>query len=312
MKPAQPTAQVKPRSTQDLLKALEDQKAQGQERTGNIQMLLGPEMTEEEKTIRSAELLAKEYHDKGQPIPEDVKQVLQQAMAKQQAAEQGQGQAPQPVVQQQPIVQQTQQVVPQQQQQQQQEVAFEAKSAQSVQMSVSQYVANNHPYGIGIILGVGRGNLALQLLQTWQTSPGLYLCDPYIHIWRGYDSPDNLSDKDHQMVFENLRNQLQPYQNRYSIVRDFSNAFAITYKQTPGSPPTSLVWVDTMPTYVSITRDLTDWYTTLAPNGVIAGPSYETNEVRKAVHDFARSVGKQVQLFGADMDPTGVWFIMKQ
>lgn len=186
---------------------------------------------------------------------------------------------------------------------------MEPKSAQQQPISIKQWAAQTHPYGLGIILGVGRGTFAIDLLQTWSTSPGLYLCDPYIHIWKGYDEPENLSDKDHQLLFEDLRNRLQPYQNRYSIVRDFSNSFAITYKQTPGSPPTSLVYVDTIPQYDTIKRDLEDWWPTIGMGGVLSGPNYDRDAVRKAVHDFAREQGnKPVQLF---TEP-GTWFILKQ
>merc|ERR1712216_792502 len=153
-------------------------------------------------------------------------------------------------------------------------------------------------YGLGIILGVGpRGSFALELLNEWRSSPGLYLCDPFIHIWKGYDEPENLSDKDHQLLFEDLRNRLAMFEGKYSLVRDFSSSFAVTYKGTPGSPPTSLVYVDTNPSYQNIYRDLEDWFPTLGPNGVIGGPNYQRDSVRQAVQDFAAKGGLQVQLF---------------
>ena len=62
------------------------------------------------------------------------------------------------------------------------------------------------PRGLGLLLGVGKGFFALHLLQYWKESGGLYLIDPYIHVWKGYQDPENLSDKEHQLTFENLRN----------------------------------------------------------------------------------------------------------
>ncbi len=37
----------------------------------------------------------------------------------------------------------------------------------------------------------------------------LYLCDPFIHLFRGYDDPQyNVDDRTHQLNFENMRNKL--------------------------------------------------------------------------------------------------------
>ena len=55
-----------------------------------------------------------------------------------------------------------------------------------------------------VILGVGRGDFALRLLRDWSSAHGLYLVDPFIHQWRGYNDPANLQDNEHQMVFEEL------------------------------------------------------------------------------------------------------------
>jgi len=158
------------------------------------------------------------------------------------------------------------------------------------------------------VLGVGKNPFSVELLQQWTTSPGLYLVDPFIHIWKGYDEPDwNLSDKDHQMVFEDLRTKLQPYQNKYSLVRDFSTSFAVTYKQTPGSPPTSLVFLDANPSYDSVKRDIEDWWPTLTSGGILAGSLYDRPSVRKAVHEHARLHNLKVGLF---LEPN-TWFVLK-
>merc|ERR550537_1306843 len=59
---------------------------------------------------------------------------------------------------------------------------------------IGQLMMQVAPNGLGIVLGVGRGDFALRLLRDWRTSPGLYLCDPYIHIWKGYDDPNHSYD----------------------------------------------------------------------------------------------------------------------
>ncbi|KAF4703143.1 hypothetical protein FOZ63_026105 [Perkinsus olseni] len=62
-------------------------------------------------------------------------------------------------------------------------------------------------------------------------SRGVYLVDPYIHVWKGYDDPDNnLNDRDHQLRFEQLRNDLHYSPSipdwKYAFMRDFSFSLA--------------------------------------------------------------------------------------
>merc|ERR1719272_1655461 len=125
------------------------------------------------------------------------------------------------------------------------------------------------PRGIGVLLGVGRGDFALQVLREWTSAQGIYLCDPYIHIWQGYRDPDNLSDKEFQYMFEDLRNRLAPYDGRYVVIRDFSFSFADTYRQDPQSPRPSFVYVDANHAEEAVSRDLTAWWPVLSNGGVI-------------------------------------------
>lgn len=174
------------------------------------------------------------------------------------------------------------------------------------------------PRGVGVVLGVGKGEMALRLLRDWQTSPGLYLCDPFIHIWKGYDDPENLSDKEHQFVYEQLRNTLadQGFDGRHVLVRDFSYSFAATYKQDSGmgqQPPPSLVWFDANHAYEAVTKDLEEWWPLIPAGGVLAGSTFLNDPgrkigVRQAVEDFMRSRGAQVL---ATQDPVQAWLVVK-
>ncbi len=84
------------------------------------------------------------------------------------------------------------------------------------QMSLKRFIIQTHPRGIGVILGVGRNPLCLELLAEWNTSPGLYIVDPFVHIWKGYDdAASNVDDIEHQRIFEDLRNKIHHFQPRY-------------------------------------------------------------------------------------------------
>lgn len=173
------------------------------------------------------------------------------------------------------------------------------------------------PRGVGVVLGVGRGDMALRLLRDWQTSPGLYLCDPYIHIWKGYDDPENLSDKEHQFVYETLRNTLadQGFDGRHMLVRDFSYSFAATYKADMGTqqPPPSLVFLDGNHAYEAVAKDLEEWWTLLPTGGVMAGSTYLSDPgrkigVRPAVEEFMQARGAQIL---TTQEPVPTWMVIK-
>ncbi|KAF4691247.1 hypothetical protein FOZ60_015925 [Perkinsus olseni] len=82
--------------------------------------------------------------------------------------------------------------------------------------SVIDFLNHQQPNGLGAV----------------STAPsGVYLVDPYIHVWKGYDDPDNnVNDRDHQLRFEQLRNDLHYSPSipdwKYAFMRDFSFSLA--------------------------------------------------------------------------------------
>uniref|UniRef100_A0A0G4FVJ7 Uncharacterized protein n=1 Tax=Chromera velia CCMP2878 TaxID=1169474 RepID=A0A0G4FVJ7_9ALVE len=176
------------------------------------------------------------------------------------------------------------------------------------------------PHGVGVMGGVGRGEIAERILEDWKTSPGLYLVDPYIHIWKGYDDAANLSDKDHQLVFEGLRERLQKrFEGRFVFVRDFSHSFAArVQKEDPNFPPVALVFVDANRAKEAVSRDLESWWPLIGAGGVLAGAEYSEGinaqfgkiGVMSAVDEFARQRGLKVWVTTRESPP--FWYIVKQ
>jgi hypothetical protein len=178
-----------------------------------------------------------------------------------------------------------------------------------------RFLESVQPRGLGVVLGVGRGEFALRLLSDWASAQGLYLVDPFIHIWRGYDDPSNLSDRDHQVIFEELRNRLAPFEGRHVLVRDFSHSFAEVYQRggnTPGLP--SFVYIDANHAEAAVSRDLELWWPLLASGGILAGSTYTDDaegriRVKTAVDRFTARHGAKVYLTHDDVPPS--WFIFK-
>jgi len=178
-----------------------------------------------------------------------------------------------------------------------------------------RFLQARQPRGLGVVLGVGRGDFALRLLSDWSSAQGVYLVDPFIHIWRGYEDPANLQDKEHQLVFEDLRNRLVPFEGRYVLVRDFSHSFAETYHQSGQTPgPPTFCYVDANPSEEAVSRDLDLWWQLLAPGGILAGSTYQDADsgrikVKSAVDRFTTRQGLQVYLTHDDSPPS--WFVFK-
>ena len=172
------------------------------------------------------------------------------------------------------------------------------------------YVSSKYANRVGVILGVGDGAYASSLLQVWKATY-IYLVDPYIHIWRGYDRAGNVDDKSHQLLYEKLRYQFTvAFEGRFMFVRDFSTEFANTYRKASGQPAPGFVFIDANPSYESVKADIAAWYPLLQPGGLMAGTMYvasdQTVGVKKAVDEFA--AGKTLRLL---VIAEGFWALEK-
>lgn len=179
-----------------------------------------------------------------------------------------------------------------------------------------RFLEAHQPRGLGIVLGVGHGDFALRLLAGWGSAQGLYLVDPYVHIWRGYADPANVADGVHQQIFEELRNNLQQFEGRHVVVRDFSHSFAETYRSggvATGAP--TFVYIDANHVEQAVSRDLELWWPILQSGGIMAGSTYMDDarglvQVRRVVDAFVAKHGLQLHLT-ADDSPAPAWFFVK-
>jgi len=169
----------------------------------------------------------------------------------------------------------------------------------------------------GVLLGVGNGDKALQILQAWPRGV-LFLVDPYIHLRRGYDRPENVGDQLQQRMYEQLRFQLQgtpELQGRYSFIREFSFAVPRVWREKAFGQDPAFVFLDANPSYLAVRKDLQAWWPLLAVGGIMAGSNYTTQGdganvgVRLAVDEFAVQRGVQVY-FTDDAEP--VWIFIKE
>eukprot|EP00921_Rhytidocystis_pertsovi_P013164 GHVQ01021348.1.p1 GENE.GHVQ01021348.1~~GHVQ01021348.1.p1 ORF type:complete len:590 (-),score=128.72 GHVQ01021348.1:1138-2826(-) len=175
--------------------------------------------------------------------------------------------------------------------------------------------------GAGVVLGVGDGHYSSAILSNWPRSAGLYLVDPYIHLWKGYDDPGNVSDKQHQLTLEILKEKmLTLYPGQHLFVRDFSFSFKKTFDEG-GGQPLALVWVDANHNYKNVMRDIQDWWEYLIPGGMLAGTAYgnvpeDQILVKDAVQDFISATDSTIPVHVTSKSSVSsrnlpCWFIIK-
>lgn len=183
---------------------------------------------------------------------------------------------------------------------------------------LGNFLEQNIGNAFGVLLGVGSGRVGLELLNTWPTGV-LFLVDPYIHLRRGYDRPENVDDYEQQRQYEHLRNVLHDrpdVQGRYSFVREFSFAVPQIWREKQWGPDPKFVYLDAIPSYGAVRTDLHAWWPLLAQGGVMAGTNYTTLGdgtavgVRRAVDEFAVERGLQV-FVTSDLGEPG-WILLKE
>ena len=157
----------------------------------------------------------------------------------------------------------------------------------------------SYPGGVGVLLGVGNGRVASDILAEWRNSPGLYLVDPFIKTWP-FDA-SSPSDKDLQLQFEQVNSNLtKKFPGRFAFVRDFSYSFAATYRAQKGDPPALVFWDNNSKGFK---RDFDDWWPLLAKGGLFAGVHYPL--IKQQLHDLTINLKVQVGNNGDE------WYLVK-
>lgn len=161
-----------------------------------------------------------------------------------------------------------------------------------------------HPGGLGILLGVGKGEWAEKILTQW--NGGIYLVDPYIHIW---NKENDLDDRTHQIIYENLRTKFhQQFDNRFVFVRDFSYSLAPIWT-AKSMPNPSFIFIDKNANVEALHTDIELWWPILAEGGIMAGIEYfgPNEQVQSAIDTYFTSIFVKVHFTTFN----STWFVIK-
>ena len=150
----------------------------------------------------------------------------------------------------------------------------------------------------GIEIGCETGKTSKFLLEQ---NPNLilYIVDPFENYvdWNGVNL-NNMSN-----LYHHTMKVLDPYKDRYKHFRMYSDDAA------PLMPDNEFdfIFIDGLHTYDQVLKDCKNFYSKIKKNGFFAGHDFGAIEgVRKAVLEFAESVGKEVRFTESDS-----WFWYK-
>ena len=128
----------------------------------------------------------------------------------------------------------------------------------------------------GAELGVQLGVFSQQMLSNWPSCKSYMLVD----VWDlsenvNYNDPANVGKDKQGVIYNQMLENLSPYQSQLVINRNFSHNASLSV------PPNSLdfVYVDARHDYESVLEDMRDWWTKLRPGGILAGHDYTTARV---------------------------------
>mmetsp|Transcript_22547 Transcript_22547/g.46794 ORF Transcript_22547/g.46794 Transcript_22547/m.46794 type:complete len:211 (+) Transcript_22547:1-633(+) len=185
------------------------------------------------------------------------------------------------------------------------------------QSALGSFLEQSYGAAFGVLLGVGDGTRAKELLGAWPHGV-LFLVDPFIHLRRGYDRPENVDDATHQRNYDNLRSNLHDkasVQGRYSFVREFSFSVPKIWVEKSWGPQPMMVFHDANPSYGAVRMDLLEWWPLLSEGGTFCGANYSTEGdgsvvgVKLAVDEFAASAGLTVFVTEEETEP--MWILQK-
>jgi hypothetical protein len=168
--------------------------------------------------------------------------------------------------------------------------------------------------GIGAEVGVRRGTYSHLLLWNWKGEK-LISIDPWLEDARdAYVDKSNVSQGDHERLYEDTKRRLAPFGARSEIWRLTS----VQAAERMDDRSIDFVHIDARHDYDSVLEDLGAWFPKLRAGGILSGHDYVTGRfpqgefgVRKAVDQFFGDRGIRVFTTRARPpdDPFATWLV---
>jgi hypothetical protein len=169
---------------------------------------------------------------------------------------------------------------------------------------------NRLGYRFGAEVGTQRGLFAEHLLKNCSSLEMLHCID----IWKQqpkeiYNDVANGPDDIHELHYEQTLERLNPFANRYNVLRMWSVDAAELIEEEL----LDFVYIDANHSYKCTTEDLEAWYPKVRPGGMMCGHDYldsGTNfGVYSAVQDFTRNLKVKVH---STQEQWPSWYFIKE
>jgi hypothetical protein len=144
--------------------------------------------------------------------------------------------------------------------------------------------------GVGVEVGVFRGDYAVELLRSWKGSL-LILVDPWEHLPDYLDSW-NLQAAEMEQNYQFTLDRLAPYSDRIRILRTTSQQAAPLVKDHS----CDFVYIDANHAYEAVRADLRLWYPKLRSGALMAGHDYfdaRADELYEPIFKLTNSLRKE-------------------
>jgi hypothetical protein len=165
--------------------------------------------------------------------------------------------------------------------------------------------------GRGAEVGVKQGHFSEAILSRWKGSQ-LISIDPWtVAPADEYKDVSNVSQEEHDLLYEQTRVRLAPFGDRSAIWRTTSAEAS----ERVASASLDFVYIDARHDYESVKSDLELWYDKIRPGGFLAGHDYLDGKlpagdfgVKSAVDEFFGARGLEVKETRADR-PWSSWYV---
>jgi len=173
---------------------------------------------------------------------------------------------------------------------------------------LASLVNNIHPNGVGVEIGVLRGDYSKMILEEWKNGK-LYLVDTWRHISEYVDMNGRDDQYHYDCMIETAKN-IKPYQNRAHMIRmgsvDAAKLFPDGYFD--------FIYIDADHSYEAVKQDLEVWWPKIKKGGIFSGDDFIPEDgdiwlvnnsdgssqyagkfgVRKAVTEFSNEYGLKI------------------
>ena len=154
---------------------------------------------------------------------------------------------------------------------------------------IGAYLQENYPNGVGVEVGVQKGDYSFQLLSGWTTGT-LYSVDRWQHV-EDYEDVANIPQDGQDKLYEETLQKLSVFEDRSVVVRKDSVEASKDFEDES----LDFVYIDADHSYEGCLRDITTWYPKVRPGGVISGHDFVDKVCAAGVFGVKSAVAKFFQ-----------------